>query len=267
VLDQVDPARTGDRIVLEEEKRYPQLSLGSESVPEEFYRRLDEEWSDSDVILVNSAWSRDALVEQGALSQKIQIVPLSYARNCPLARQPRASSLRVLWLGTLGLGKGLHYAIDSARLLVNAPVQFTFCGPLAVRRSGLDLPANSLYLPRVARGAASSLYAAHDIFLLPTLSDGFAITQIEAMSFGLPVIATRCCGDVVQDGISGHFVPCRDARAIASTIETFLAKDVLERMSAAALTRSEDFLPERIWPLYQRVFEGPESFPSEARAT
>ena len=49
----------------------------------------------------------------------------------------------------------------------------------------------------------------------------FAITQIEAMSHGLPVITTPNCGEVVSDRIDGNIVPIRDAKALAAAIEAY----------------------------------------------
>ena len=54
------------------------------------------------------------------------------------------------------------------------------------------------------------------MFVLPTISDSFALTQVEAMANGLPVIATRRCGEVVADGVDGRIVPVADAESLAA---------------------------------------------------
>ena len=104
----------------------------------------------------------------------------------------------------------------------------------------------------------ADLYQANDVFLFPTLSDGFGMTQLEAMSHGLPVIATDRCGSVVQHGVSGLLVPPADTRSIVEAL-AMLKSDPnrLEALSNAALARSQEFTSERIWPQYQRVVEGP----------
>src|SRR5439155_1356081 len=56
---------------------------------------------------------------------------------------------------------------------------------------------------RVAQANAAQYYRDADIFILPTLSDGFALTQLEAQAHGLPVIASRRCGEMVRDSING----------------------------------------------------------------
>jgi len=58
-------------------------------------------------------------------------------------------------------------------------------------------PANVEFRGRVTRDRATREYLVADAFVLPTLSDGFAITQLEAMAHGLPVIVTPNCGAVV----------------------------------------------------------------------
>ena len=55
----------------------------------------------------------------------------------------------------------------------------------------------------VTRKQAAEFYRDADVFILPTLSDGFAITQLEAQAHGLPVIASKNCGKVVENGVNG----------------------------------------------------------------
>jgi len=66
----------------------------------------------------------------------------------------------------------------------------------------------------------SDWYRSADVFVLPTLSDGFAITQIEAMSHGLPVIATPNCASVVENGVDGLWCPQKTAEHLHLLSET-----------------------------------------------
>jgi glycosyltransferase involved in cell wall biosynthesis len=70
--------------------------------------------------------------------------------------------------------------------------------------------------------------------ILPTLSDGFALTQLEALSYGCPVIASERCGDVVQPGMNGWLLPDLEPETIAATIlESMETVDQLPRPLAA----------------------------------
>jgi glycosyltransferase involved in cell wall biosynthesis len=59
--------------------------------------------------------------------------------------------------------------------------------------------------------------------ILPTLSDGFAITQLEALAHGCPVIASSFCGEVVTPGRNGWLLPSLEPEAIAATIAEAMA--------------------------------------------
>jgi len=85
------------------------------------------------------------------------------------------------------------------------------------------------------RGAVESYYRDADVFILPTLSDGFGLTQLEAQAWRLPVIASRYCGEVVRDGINGVVLEEVSELAIAEVIGGFLKEpEKLGGMSAKA---------------------------------
>jgi glycosyltransferase involved in cell wall biosynthesis len=94
----------------------------------------------------------------------------------------------------------------------------------------------------VTRDEVSRYYARADLYVLPTLSDGFAITQLEAMAHGLPVIATSHCGQVVSDNEDGIIIPARDVDAIVrAIIRIDRDRELLQSMSERALERSRQF--------------------------
>jgi glycosyltransferase involved in cell wall biosynthesis len=256
VVDQIDPGPLQHRIIRAEEQKYKHLLNMVTTIPDSYYARIEREWDAATAIIVNSGWSKRALVSQGVSDAKVSIVPLAYRTRSSrhVARSTTRISrqkLRVLWLGTMCLIKGLPYSIEAAMLLTGAPVELTFAGPTDLRLENLAFPKNCRYLGPVARSQTELLYRSHDLFLFPTLSDGFGLTQIEAMAHGLPVITTKNCGDVVQDGHSGFLIPPRDPRSIADAILRFIEDpDLLQRMSINALARSLDFLPEAVWPSF-----------------
>jgi glycosyltransferase involved in cell wall biosynthesis len=91
------------------------------------------------------------------------------------------------------------------------------------------------------------VYRQGHVFVLPTISDGFAITQLEAMAHGVPVVATPCCGEVVSHGVDGFVVPPRDAGALAQTFKRYLAEpSLLPAQRRAALEKSKQFTLERL---------------------
>jgi len=63
----------------------------------------------------------------------------------------------------------------------------------------------------------------HDVLVLPSLFEGYALVINEALSQGLPVIATANSGatEAVRDGVEGFIVPIRSSQAIAITCKCY----------------------------------------------
>ena len=118
VVCQIDPGRVEAQIVADEEQRWPGWSNGADSIPDEYFCRLEEEWRAADVVMVNSEWSKHALEQQGVPAGKLRVVPLAYETpqsNAMTKRVGKSSHdwqalrLTVLWLGQVILRKGIAY--------------------------------------------------------------------------------------------------------------------------------------------------------------
>ncbi|MFT5254196.1 MAG: starch synthase, partial [Flavobacteriales bacterium] len=76
-----------------------------------------------------------------------------------------------------------------------------------------------------------------DVFCLPTLEEGMALVQGEALSFGLPIITTTNSGgdELITDGHEGFIVPIRNAKAIHKKLLLLGSdKELLNKMKLAA---------------------------------
>jgi glycosyltransferase involved in cell wall biosynthesis len=244
VVDQIDPARTHVETVRAEQEKWPGWEKRAGDVVEDYWRRLEAEWHAASAVVVNSPWSRSALIRQGVPTEKIVTVPLAYEARVARARAVNTCGpLAVLSLGNVNLGKGIQYLIEAARLLEGENVEFTVAGPIGITADAIaSAPRNVTFIGRVMRDRLATVYGSADVFAFPTLSDGFGITQIEAMAHGVPVIATPRCGEVVTDGRDGFVVPPADGRALAEAILK-LERDraLLAEMSRQALRRAGAF--------------------------
>jgi glycosyltransferase involved in cell wall biosynthesis len=246
VADQLDPARVDEEMIAQEIERWPGWEEFPGKIPEAYYSRLAREWELSDIVLVNSNWSRLALLKEGVDAAKIIVVPLCYEQGSLPAVQRQSGSdskpLTVLWLGQIVLRKGIPYLFDAAKKLAASNVRFIVAGRIGISEKGLSsAPENVTVLGKITHGEAAKHFAEADVFVLPTVSDGFALTQLEAMSFGLPVITTPNCGDVVTNGMDGFIIPPRDSDALADAIMR-VNKDraLLRQMQAKALETVKD---------------------------
>jgi glycosyltransferase involved in cell wall biosynthesis len=92
----------------------------------------------------------------------------------------------------------------------------------------------------VTRNQAAEFDRGADVFILPTLSDGFAITQLEAQAHGLPIIASKNCGKVVENGVNGIILDKPSAACIAQALRDCLASpDRLEKLASASGVRDK----------------------------
>ena len=254
VLDLIDLAWMEEEITRRLAADYLALDLGQTiDAPKEYWDGLRREIEMADKIIVNSEWSRRNWMEAGVPSEKLVEIPLVYelpeSSVCsgqssvePLAtcHSPQVTGdsrrLQALFLGSVILRKGVGQLFDAIKLLKNEPVDFTFAGPIGVKIPDDVLRmANVRFLGPVDKATAEMLYRDSDVFLFPTLSDGFGLTQLEALGHGLPVIASANCGQVVEDQVSGLVLSEVSPEAIAEAIMEFIRDpDLLTRLKSNA---------------------------------
>lgn len=99
-----------------------------------------------------------------------------------------------------------------------------------------------------------------DIFVLPSLEEAFGIVLVEAMSQGLPIVATRIQGIpyIVKDGINGFLVPTSNDTLLAEKIIFLLehgniAREIGEKNRKDSLRFHWSHLVERYIEIYSRL--------------
>jgi glycosyltransferase involved in cell wall biosynthesis len=227
VLGQIDPGLFEEDVVAGEAKREPLLAPNWKRAPADYWKSWREECNLSDRIIVNSQWSFDALVQTGIPKEKLSIIPLAFENNVPpvlpkeYPKQFTATRpLRVLFLGQICLRKGIARLLKVARSFQSQPIEFMLVGPIQITIPE-DLRSNRKirWFGPVARNEIRDHYEKADVFLLPTLSDGFALSQLEAIAYRLPLIASRRCGAVVIDRVNGLLLEEPTAAAIAAALQ------------------------------------------------
>jgi starch synthase len=209
--------------------------------------RLDEECARADYILTYSSFHRQSFMEVGFDGCRLLQVPLGvdtrmFTRRETQAQRAGGPSFRVLFVGQITQRKGLSYLIDGFRKAGIEDSELVLVGTIA----GTDAPWRAAsrvrHVPSVPRSLLPELYAAADVFVMPSLVEGFCLTALEALACGLPTIVTpNTFGDqIVRDGIEGWTVPIRDSDAIAECLTRLSASGNLRAtMSENARRRAE----------------------------
>jgi len=155
---------------------------------------------------------------------------------------------RVLFVGTAGLRKGIHYLAEASEVLQGRGrlYEFRIAGEVTQRIARLRECRRLRFLGRVPRDHVQAEFASADVFVMPSLAEGSAEAIYEALAAGLPVITTDAAGSVVRPGIDGWVVPERDSVALAEAIERAVGDRRLRaRMSLAARERAREYTVER----------------------
>jgi hypothetical protein len=257
VLGQIDPGPAEYELVAELAARHGLQQDGGERPPAEYWDRWRQECALADAIAVNSAWSRNALIKAGQIPARIHVAPLAFAaaaygKSVSSGRSyPDAFTgdrpLRLLFLGQVNLRKGAVELLQAMRQLAGEPVRLAMAGPTqADLFSRYRTVAQVDWVGPVPRGAVQHHYAQADVFILPTHSDGFAITQLEAQAAGLPLLVSTHCGAVVEDWVNGRVIESVTPEAIAEAIRWAIANPAaLAAMARRAPEAAAAFTPGR----------------------
>ena len=99
-----------------------------------------------------------------------------------------------------------------------------------------------------------------DLFILPSLYEGFPIVILEAMACGIPVIATRCTQgleEIIDDHKTGILVPPRDVGALSDSIQNMLSdKKLCEEIRCNSYEKIKEFDIPRVTAQYEEVLAG-----------
>lgn len=213
------------------EPRAPEL----DSVRREFTDERDLVGLTDFAICPSEAVASDLGNEFGFPANRSEVVPYGVA-----SERFKSSSVpvpgRVLFVGTVGLRKGVHYLAMAAEELARRGrhYEFLLAGDVTPRFAKHPACRHLRFLGRIPRHQIAEQFGIADVFVLPSLAEGSAEATYEALAAGIPVITTAATGSVVRHEVEGLVVPERDPRALANAIERVIEDRRCRAQLAAA---------------------------------
>jgi len=244
VLGQIDPGPEEGRLAEELRNRHARWQCTRVAPPPGYYDGWREETELADRVIVNSEWTAAALRREGVDAAKLVQIGIPYEHDFPAKPKSvpadgfsAARPLRVLFLGQVNLRKGICELLEAMQALRNEPVELTVVGaPQVTVPAELHSLPGLRWIGPLPRGETSAHFRRADVFILPTHSDGFGLTQLEALAHGLPVIVSNNCARLIIDDVHGLVLPDVTATTIADALRTILANpESISRWSSACI--------------------------------
>jgi glycosyltransferase involved in cell wall biosynthesis len=235
----------------EEYARYVQEEGGRFDLS--IYPRLRAERQLADTILVPSPFVEQSLIKHGVPPHRIVTIPFGVVERqfAPRTEQRDPATFRGVFVGPIGLRKGVRYLLEAWRRLAIPNGELLLVGWLEERGREILDEYEGLYrwIPGVPKYELQRWYAESDVFLFPTLAEGSALVSYEAMAAALPIVTTSNCGSVARDGLDGFIVPPRDVDGLCAAISA-LHEDPVRRRAMGESAR-EHVLANFTWSHYR----------------
>ncbi len=200
---------------------------------------------------------------QAGLGRSFQIIPTGVYLQPGHSASAATSGSAILFIGLINQRKGVFVLLEAAELLKNDHVNFT----LTMVGEGPERVACEEYVAQhglashvrlVGRTSnVSSFFHQTDIFVLPSFGEGLPGVVMEAMTYGVPVVATNipCLAELIPDAKHGQLVEAGNARALADALRTYLQdRPLRQRVAVQALHHIRSFSWEQITPQYERLY-------------
>lgn len=243
--------RAARSLLIEEADREPTWAttlIGNED-SEAKTARKDEELALADVVFVASSYTLKTLEQAPRVTAPIVVIPYGAPPRPPQAprrlKREANGRIRAIFVGSLGQRKGLSYLFNACRSL-GSSVELTVIGtrPLQPCRALDDELKRVRWIPSCPHRQVLEEMANHDVFVFPSLFEGFGLVLLEAMAMGLPVVTTAHTAgpDLMDDGNEGFIVPIRSAAAIEERLDLLRREpERIEVMGARAAARAATF--------------------------
>ena len=235
--------RWQERMVREEHERW---GVAHKVEADGVVERDEALYAIADAVTVPSHFAARTFLEMGVAAEKVHVIPYGvrlkmFYRTLPPPRIEKR--FEILFAGHVSLRKGVPYLLEAFARVRHTNKRLRIVGSLDGRMREIlgRFPTEKVeFLGSLSQAALAEMMGSSHLLVLPSVEEGLALVQAQAMACGCPVLATTNTGaeDLFTDGVEGFIVPIRDVNALVDRMEHVLGERGLwESMSQAAVER------------------------------
>lgn len=178
-------------------------------------------------IVVGGSFARKTLVDEGIAPERITVnnYGVDWGRFSASDGIPSGRPFRFLYVGSVIARKGVPILLKAWRALAPRDAELWIAGSIGPGERKLipELPGLRL-LGQIAGAEMAGIYASCDVFVLPSIFEGFGLVILEALAAGLPVISTPHTGaiDAVSESSLGQIVPVFSVEALVEAMRHYI---------------------------------------------
>lgn len=238
--------KTSVKIQQEEAQLFPELAscLASSNEPPWKLERKQQEIELADHIFVASSITKKSLLDAQIKEEKISVIPYGAPLEYFKPQIKPDAKFRVIFVGRIGARKGIHYLLKAwQNLKLGTNAELLLVGVNEFPPNYLE-SYGDIYttIKSVPHQELNKYYSSANVFVLPSLVEGFGLVLLEAMACGIPIIATynTAAPDLITDSQEGFLIPIRDTQVLAEKLLwCYQNQTELEKMGRLARLKAE----------------------------
>ena len=245
-----------DEILREEYNKY---GVEIKPIDKLIIRRELLEYDLADYIMVPSHFVKRSFVEKGINENKVLVCPYGVDISRFKKVRKEDSTFRIIFAGAISFQKGVQYLLNAVSELDIENFELVLIGRIENKemKNLIKNSKNCRFVGRIAQDELYWHYSQGSVFVQPSIQDGFAMTIIEAMACGLPIISTVNVGgsDIVEDDKNGYIINIRDVKAIKDKIlKLYNNREMLNRMSENAMKTAKIYTWNRYGEIITKIY-------------
>ena len=226
-------------------------------------KTLNDELEFADYIVSPSKLAMNSLVKNGANPKKIFINHLGVDLSKFYAKEKKQiSRFRIVYAGGVNYAKGVLILLEAFSTINLSDVELLIIGNKNRDKKFLQLfdkllTKNVNYLPAVSQAELCNHFNNSDVFVSPSISDGFGMIVPQAMACALPIIVSSNVGakEIINEGKNGFIVPVHNSKKLAEKIKfLYENRDIAKSMGEyAKQTIKENYSWKKYFDNYEKI--------------